>query len=207
MIPYAAYTTTRRNLTALRDARWRIMLSPATGLNSFGLPYSLDNGAWSAYTSGGAWDAGAFRSALRGCGSRADFVVVPDIVEGGLQSLKLSAEWLPFVMSLTQIALVPVQDGMTPKDVAPLLNRKVGIFVGGSTRFKEDTMIQWGDLAAKIGCWFHVGRVNTCRRIELCAAARATSFDGSSVTRYAATLPKLDRARLQGVLWKSRVNV
>ena len=41
------------------------------------------------------------------------------------------------------------------------------------------------------------GRVNTQRRIRLCAAAGADSFDGTSASRYAVTLPGLDSARRQ----------
>lgn len=65
------------------------------------------------------------------------------------------------------------------------------------TRHKEDTLPAWGELAREKGCWLHVGRVNTARRIALCAAASATSFDGSGPSRYAVVLQKLDLARRQ----------
>jgi len=194
---YAAYTTTRRNLAALERARWRIMLSPATGLNSYGLPYALDNGAWSAFATGAPWDEEAFVRALTTHGAGADFVAVPDIVEGGAESLARSCAWLPRVLDRAPLALIPVQDGMTETDIAPLLAERVGIFVGGSTGWKERSMSMWGALARTHGTRCHVGRVNTIRRIRLCAAAGATSFDGSSVSRYAINLPKLERARWQ----------
>jgi hypothetical protein len=97
-------------------------------------------------------------------------------------------------------ALLAVQDGMTPEDVVPYLGPRVGIFIGGSTAWKEATMATWGRVGLTQRCWVHVGRVNTIRRIHLCLAAGVTSFDGSSASRYAVTLRKLDTARKQLVL-------
>lgn len=204
MIAYAAYTTTKRNLAALRRADWRILLSPATGLDAFGLGFALDNGAWSAHSAGEEWRAPPFLAALEALGPGCDFVVAPDIVEGGLASLRRSVDWLPAVLGRAPLALVAVQDGMRPADLAPIVGGRVGIFVGGSTEFKEQTMIEWGRLARERGTWCHVGRVNTRRRIGLCAAAGATSFDGSSATRYAVTLPLLEAARRQADLFRPR---
>lgn len=197
MIAYAAYTTTKRNLRALRGADWRICLSPATGLNSFGLPYSLDNGAWSAFTSGTEWDEAKFFAAVERLGAGADWVALPDIVEGGRKSFDLSLSHRWRVLQHTRLALIPTQDGMDPTYVERELSPRTGIFVGGSTAFKEGTMAMWAEMARRHGTWCHVGRVNTVRRIALCAAAGATSFDGSSATRYAKTLPKLELARRQ----------
>jgi hypothetical protein len=193
---YAAYTTTRHNLAALRKAEWRILLSPATGLNSFGLPYALDNGAWSEFASGTPFDADAFRASVVRIGGAADFIAAPDIVQGGLDSLARSKHWLPWLLERTRRVLIPVQDGEST-DIQSLLSPRVGIFVGGSTEFKEATMARWAELARSHAAWCHVGRVNTVRRIALCAAAGATSFDGSSATRYVANLPKLELARRQ----------
>ena len=74
------------------------------------------------------------------------------------------------------------------------LNPSVGIFLGGSTEWKLQTMEAWGILARRRNCYFHVGRVNSARRIAMCAAASASSFDGTSVARFANTLPRLDGA-------------
>jgi hypothetical protein len=74
---------------------------------------------------------------------------------------------------------------------------RIGIFVGGSTAWKLRTLPLWGTLAAEMGCWLHVGRINTARRITLCSLVGATSFDGTSVSRFASTLPLLEHARQQ----------
>lgn len=201
VIGYASRTGTRRNLDALRVAGWRLLVSAAGALRNEGFPYALDNGAWSAYTKGRPFDEKAFVVALRKMGGAADWTVLPDIVAGGGPSLELSLRWMRQVLDESPKALLAVQDGISPADVRPFLGARVGIFVGGSTRFKLETMPAWGVLARDVRCWFHVGRVNSGRRIRDCHAAGATSFDGTSASRFAVTLPRLDAACRQGSLF------
>lgn len=197
LIAYASRTGTRRNLAALRDARWRLLVSAAGSLRPEGFPYALDNGAWSAYSRGQPFDEPAFARALRKLGAGADWTVLPDIVAGGAPSLDLSLRWMRMVLDESPVALLAVQDGMTVNDVRPFLGPRVGVFVGGSTAWKLKTMSAWCTLAAELGCWSHVGRVNSRIRIRACQTAGATSFDGTSVSRFATTLPLLDNAKRQ----------
>lgn len=196
MIAYAARTGTRRNLDALRRADWRLLISPVC-LRTEGFAYALDNGAWSAYTQGRPFDVRAFEIALRRCGPGADWTTIPDIVAGGRASLDLSLRWMQRVLSESPRALLAVQDGLTPDDVVPFVGERVGIFLGGSTAWKEATLLEWGALGRRLGCWVHCGRVNSARRIRRCGDAGVTSFDGSGVSRYASELPRLDHARRQ----------
>ena len=200
MIAYASRTGTRRNLAALRRAGWRLLVTAGAVLRSEGFPYALDNGAWGAHQRGQAIDLAQFRAALDKMGGGADWVVAPDIVCGGVASLALSLEWLPYCLTRCQRVLIAVQDGMTADDLRPHLSARVGLFVGGSTEWKLASMPGWGALAAEVGCWLHVGRVNSARRISLCAAHGVTSFDGTSATRFSKTLPRLDAARRQMAL-------
>ncbi len=197
MIAYASRTDTKRNLAALRVRQWRLLVSALGVLRTEGFPYALDNGARSAYSQGKTFDVAAFEKALRALGAQADWTVLPDIVAGGPSSLELSLRWMRTVLDESPRALLAVQDGITADDVRPFLGARVGIFVGGSTQWKLDTMAAWADLGRAIGCWVHVGRVNTRRRIARCAAAGVTSFDGTSATRFAKTIPMLDEARRQ----------
>lgn len=198
MIAYASRTGTRRNLLALRQADWRLMVSATGQLRNEGFPYALDNGAWTAYQKGTVFDSKAFELALRSFGPDSDFVVVPDIVAGGLRSLEFSLSWLPRVGASCSLSLLAVQDGMNPRDVADLLSPTVGIFIGGTTQWKLATLREWAELARARSCWCHVGRVNTVRRIGLCVEAGAHSFDGTSASRFRKSLAKLDNARRQG---------
>lgn len=164
-----------------------------------GFPYALDNGAWTAFQQGTPFDEGAFLGLLDALGDGADWIVLPDIVAGGLASLDYSLSWLDRVPGHRLLA---VQDGMTAADVRSLLGPAVGLFVGGSTEWKLSTMRQWGALAREVGCYMHVGRVNTRRRIALCAEAGADSFDGTSATRFAVNIPKLTAATNQSTFWE-----
>jgi hypothetical protein len=91
---------------------------------------------------------------------------------------------------------------MTPQDMEQIvLPGLIGVFLGGSTAWKEATMRQWGEFCAEKGVYYHVGRVNSIRRMALAHQAGADSVDGSSASRYAVTLPKLDFAVRQWDMW------
>lgn len=206
MTPFFSRTGTKRNLAATRAAGWGMLIS-ATGVwrdEGFDV-LAADNGEW---TERGNPEPFAKREDrylrfLDWLGDRPRFIALPDIVTnddvagGPLQSLDLSLSWLERLRGHPCVLLIVVQNGMTPRMLRPFLGSRVGIFVGGSTEWKESTLPMWGQLARETGCYLHVGRVNTKRRIFLCAAAKAHSFDGTSVTKFAETLRLLDQARQQ----------
>jgi len=193
---YATWTGTLRNLQAMNAAGIRLLTGPDQ-LGRRGdppLPYAIDNGAWGSFTAGRAFDGDLFRKALSRWSHGADWAVLPDIVAGGSSSLDLSLSWMDEVLDAVPLALLAVQDGMRVSDIGPLLSEKVGIFVGGSTEWKWQTMEAWAALARDKGAVCHVGRVNTARRIRQCINAGATSCDGTSPSRFAVNSPKLDKA-------------
>lgn len=223
---YASRTGTKRNLAALRKAGWRLLVSARGVLRTEGFRYALDNGAWSAFQAGNRaraealankataaeaeaafetasrFDVEAFEKAVALLGADADWIVVPDVVCNTEETLRMAREWIP---KLSQYyLLIAVQNGMTPDDVRHWLSPRIGIFLGGDSEWKEQTARMWGELAKERGCWFHVGRVNSARRIAICAEAGADSFDGTSASRYALSLPRLDRAvRQASFAWPS----
>ena len=199
MINYAGHTNGARNLAELRRYDWRLLRTPfTTGQSNHGFRYCLDNGAWRAHQQGTVFDVIPFIEMLKKWATGADFVIVPDIVAGGLASLDFTKRWLPRVAQFgCESLLIPVQDGMSPADVEGMLGPTRGIFVGGSTEFKEETTPMWGRVAARAKCWLHVGRVNSARRIAICAEAGADSIDGTSATKFSCTTARLDRASRQ----------
>ena len=209
MIPYASWTGTKKNLDGLRAAGWRVITGPHIMCrNGWALPkwtdgsvapYALDNGAWSAHQQERDFDVEAFEAAVEIAGRGADWIVAPDIVAGGLDSLRFTLDWLPRLENYR--VLIAVQDGMTEDHIRQHIDQRVGIFVGGSTDWKLDTMCRWGALARQGGAYLHIGRVNTVRRIRLCQRSGADSFDGTSVTRFICNLPRLDNARRQTTIW------
>lgn len=146
--------------------------------------YALDNGAWIYHEAGVPGDFGPFVEALAKIGRDADFVVVPDMVAGGGASLRLSEAWLPLVLHSTRLALVPVQDGMQPRDVEHLIGERVGLFVGGSDAWKWTHVADWVHWAVDRQIYIHVGRVNGEQRSMRCADLGANSADGSTVSRW-----------------------
>lgn len=192
MIAYASRTGTRRNLAALRDAGWRLLVSAMHCLRPEGFQYALDNGAWTAFQAGKPFNEAKFRLAVERLGKGADWIVLPDVVGDARATLLSTERWLPRLDSFR--LLVAVQDGMIGSDVLPWLGPRCGIAVGGSTEWKEGTAAAWGKIARRAGCHLHVLRVNTVRRIELCHRAGAHSLDGTSASRYSKNVPRLDRA-------------
>lgn len=204
MIYYVSRTGTIRNLAAIREAGFRLLVSSAGRIRTEGFPYMLDNGKWTAHTTGQPWDEERFVLMAMTLGTGADSIVVPDIVAGGLESLALSRDWLPRLEPLCPLRLIAVQDGMKPSDLERLVGPGVGIFLGGSTEWKLETMPTWGAFAEEAGIHFHVGRVNTGRRMALAIAAGADSADGSSASRFANTVPMLANATRQPDLYAPR---
>lgn len=194
IIPYASRTGTRRNLAALRESGWRLLVSAAGVHRNEGFRYAIDNGAWTAYQQGKTIDIRAFTRILRKMGANADWCVIPDVVAGGRASLNLSLQWMRYVLDECAMGMLAVQDGMIVDDVRDLVGPRVGIFVGGTTQWKLATMGTWAELSRVKNAWCHIARVNSQRRIRLVATAGARSFDGSSASRYAQSLPGLDRA-------------
>ena len=197
MTPYFSRTGTKRNLDFLRVAGWAILIS-ATGVwRTEGFDqYAVDNGAWTAHQQKHPFDAGKFEGVLSEFGTGAEFVVVPDIVAGGLDSLRFTEQWLPRLDSVKR-RLIAVQDGMSPDDVRPLLGGDVGVAVGGSTEFKLQTLPAWAHLAKEKQVYLHVLRVNTGRRIAYCRDVGADSFDGSGASRWLKWARHLDACHRQ----------
>lgn len=196
MTPYFSRTGTKRNLAAASAAGWGILVSAAGVWRDEGFCLiGADNGQWAERDNPLPFKTERFERFLAWLGDRAVWLAVPDVPFRGLESWALTLEWLPKLRGHPSVLLIVVQNGMTPAMVAPFVGPRVGIFVGGDDAWKEESLPGWGQLAREAGCYLHVGRVNSARRIFLCAAETADSFDGTSVTNYASTLPMLDQAR------------
>jgi hypothetical protein len=194
---YASRTGTKRNLAALRAAGWRLLVSARGVLRTEGFPYALDNGAWTAFQRGEPFDVSAFEKAVALLGKGADWIVIPDKVGDRDASIAMAREWLPRLRGIAPL-LFAVQDGMTEADIPD----GCGVFLGGSTEWKLATMRSWGEVCARRGLYYHVARVNTARRIAQAKEAGAQSIDGSSASRFAESLPRLQRAMAQeAMVW------
>lgn len=170
------------------------------------MPIAIDNGAWSAFIKGIEW-SGKYRTKwielVELLGARAQWVVAPDIVGGGIDSLETSVGWLPWILERAPIALIAVQDGMHDYDVAPIIaecDGRVGIFLGGTTEWKWSTAAEWGELAARWGVPYHIARVNSQRALRIAGTVGATSIDGTGPVQFPSVLERLERERGQAKL-------
>lgn len=197
---YASRTGTRRNLDALRRAGWRLLVSPAGELRTEGFPYALDNGAWTYHQRGEPFDGAAFERAVGELGEGADWIVMPDRVGDAAGTLESVDAWWPKLRG-AGLLLLALQDGMTEAEVEARLHPGVGLFLGGSTTYKEQRARGWGDFARARSLYLHIGRVNSVRRISIAHEAGAHSIDGTSATRFSANIPKLTHAGAQGMLF------
>lgn len=192
---YASRTGTKRNLAALRGYGWRLLVS-ATGVwRTEGFPYALDNGAWTYHQAGLPFDGDRFMALVAALGAGADWIVLPDVVGDACRTAQLTESWAPRLAGHRTLAVI--QDGADPALLDRMIGRVHGFFLGGSTEYKVANIKRWGDYCRERGAYYHVGRVNTSRRIHQCIAASAHSCDGTSATRFASTIRQLDQASRQ----------
>ena len=155
------------------------MLSPGDWrITPDGLFYSLDNGAFGAYSKGVEFDGGAWLAHVaKAIKSEKPprFLVVPDVVTKAAETLELWAIFAPALRQLCDIQLaLAVQDGMSVDDVLELEQQPDIVFVGGTKQFKVDTLAAW--------CRFdrvHVGGVNSLNMLWECDWHGVESVDGS----------------------------
>ena len=202
MIGYCSWTATTSTLEMLESAGWRLLVSPWSMRKLKGKPpkwpsgrrarFALDNGAWQYHQKGGLFEELPFLWAYESVGHYADFTVVPDKVGNREVTLAMAAEWFPRLKYGRK--LIAVQDGMTPEDIMPYIKQGAGIFVGGTTEWKLSTIPLWGVVSKETGAWLHVGRVNSKKRINLCAENNADSIDGSGPVRFPYHIESLTQA-------------
>ena len=168
-----------------REYGMGILSSPSYFRPPSDLDYILDNGAFGAWKNGDEWDDKLFYKIVdRLCldGINPYFVVIPDIVCGGLKSLEHSQKHIGN-LPMQWNKYLPVQDGMCPGDIDIGGDQIDGIFVGGSVDWKWRTAKDWCSYAHKNGIKCHIGRVGTIRDYTKAESCGADSVDGSGPSR------------------------
>jgi len=146
-----------------------------------GLSWALDNGTWSAWKNNTNFDSEKFLSCLDKIPSNLppDFIVCPDIVAGGIDSLEFSLDWIQDLPQKYEYYLA-AQDGMIKSDVIPHLDKFSGIFVGGTLTWKLRTAGEWTIVAHKNGLRSHIGRIGTYKNLCFAKFINADSCDSST---------------------------
>lgn len=136
------------------------------------MPYALDNGCFTN------WDEEAFFDMLYKTKGfhKPLWVCCPDAVADAELTLKRWHQYSKRILDLNfRIAFV-IQDGMEPQDVP---DEAYAVFVGGSTDWKLKNAERFNRVAP----WFHIGRVNTIKRLYWAERIKADSVDGTGFFR------------------------
>jgi hypothetical protein len=172
----------QHGLGIMLSPRYKMSLSPK--LREF--PVAVDNGAWRAFASGKLWDEYAFLKlvsrVIDDLDMMPDFIILPDIVGGGLRSMFRSLRFVERLEGPVPLALA-VQDGLEPNHVAGHAEKFGYIFVGGTEEWKWATAKQWVEFAHAKGLKCHIGRAGTPEKLELARELGADSVDSSSIVR------------------------
>jgi hypothetical protein len=139
------------------------------------MPYALDNDAFSAWSQKKPWDVEAWRALLQWAQlsrHKPLWVLVPDVVADREATLQNWVRYAPEAAAYKWPLAFAVQDGMTPADVPA---DAAIVFVGGTTRWKWQTLPMWAESCARV----HVGRVNELRRLWTCEEYGVESVDGT----------------------------
>lgn len=137
-------------------------------------PWAFDNGAYKDWTAKTQFNETKFLKSVEQAHD-ADFIVVPDVVAGGLRSLEFSESWFPRLTGFRRY--LALQDGMTPAHVGLLASKYDGLFLGGTLGWKLATLWEWKRASVAWGKPLHVGRVGTRRRAQLCRLVGVDSID------------------------------
>lgn len=202
MRAFASRTGTGRNLAALRAAGWHLFVSAAGVHRHEDFLFWIECGRWSVFTRALTAEEcdQRYKALLAALGRHqlCEAIVAPDIVNGGMESWRLSLSWLDDLLAYDRGAVyLPVQPGIPTDEVARRLSPRVGVFIGGDSRWKEDTAMTWARLARERGALCHMGRVNSGRRLLIAKAAGCDSFDGSGPSRFEKHLQEMERARVK----------
>lgn len=166
--------------------------------------YAIDNGAYSAWVNRKEWDPIPFLRTIRrarGYSRRPDFVVCPDIVAGGKDSLIHSINWLKVLPKELPYYLA-VQDGMELQEVAGVIRDHgfSGIFVGGTAEWKIETAPAWCVLSKNLGIRCHIGRIGPGRKILWAERIGADSVDSTTWVQREKAWNHVRYARAQQIL-------
>lgn len=183
-------TAAGKNLEKIRQKNLGIMISPSPTFSPrkeyADIPCALDNGAFQAWKRGFPFMADLFRETLRKCydlGLTLDFIVCPDIVANGRESLDFSLEWATGELKTTPNLALAVQDGMLPEHVKPYLRHFSHIFVGGTVEWKWNTAYIWTYFAHANKKKVHIGQCGTVEKAKAALKMGVDSIDSTSFVR------------------------
>ena len=188
MIIYTGQTTSTK-LDKIKKLGMGVMISshpntaPSKDLKD--VPCALDNGAFTCYKKGYPFQEDVFLETIKKAyklNLTLDFIVCPDIVAGGKESLKFSLEWAKRLKTAPNLALV-LQDGMEERDLdSYTLRFFTHLFIGGSVKWKWDNADKWAKFARDKGKKIHIGQCGKLQYLKKAKVLKVGSVDSTSFT-------------------------
>jgi hypothetical protein len=173
----------RNQIAELQARGWGRMMQDRYLVPWSGEPWGFDNCAFLYWRRGVSFDEDAFRRRLSYAVTlgRPFLGVTPDIVAGGVESPEFSWRWFSGrELPIEWPWYLAVQDGMTRRDVEGVIRGGwAGLFLGGTSSFKQRTAWIWAELAHEYGFKFHYGRAGTLRKLEHAKLLGADSLDSA----------------------------
>ena len=171
--------TTANHCAMVADGSLGVMLTPRVGRSISSAKawpiWAADNGCFSAADK---FNLSRYLSwldrmrAVSGC----LFATAPDVVGDAVATWERSHAVLPQLRALGYRAALVIQNGISRVEWGDI----DAVFIGGSTDFKfSDSANDVAREAKSRGLWAHMGRVNSWRRWERCAAEGYDSCDGT----------------------------
>jgi hypothetical protein len=148
----------------------------------------FDNGAFTDWKNGQPFDEDKFFRRVERMmdlpdQQKPEWCVCPDRVAHP-ESLEYSVQWRDRMTNRLNWYLA-IQDGMKPDGVEAALREVqfAGLFIGGSSEWKNAQACEWVRFGHTQGLPVHVGRVNGWKRLQWCVDIDADSVDGTGWTR------------------------
>jgi hypothetical protein len=186
-----------RYLEELRDYNCRVMLTPSYKVKPSSnkelkeFRCALDNGAFTCYKKGYPFQESMFLGYIEKCFAEQftlDFIVIPDIVGGGLKSAEYSIEWIDGKLKTAPSLAFVVQDGMTPENLEQYklgnYNNITHLFIGGTKEWKIKNLAVWAKYAKSLNIKSHAGQIGTLDRLILCHDIGIDSIDSQNFSRH-----------------------
>ena len=146
---------------------------------------ALDNGAFTCDVKGYPFQEDVFLRTMAKSyanGIKLDFIVCPDIIARGKESLKFSLGWAKRLRSAPNLALV-LQDGMAIEDINTyVLSHFTYLFMGGTVKWKWDTASDWVKFARDKNKKIHIGQCGQLKHLKKAKALGVDSVDSVSFT-------------------------
>lgn len=193
MLIFTANTSDKAKLAKIRDYGMGILITThpdITFAKSFlnndleGIPISLDNGAFGTWQNGYGFNPYPFLWTLNQLvfkKIKPEWIVCPDR-PANPQSDAFSFLWGD-LLGDWPMAFV-VQDGMKPEYLSPRVYMRYKVlFVGGTKKWKWETVEEWAEYAKKNNMLLHIGRCGTLKGLERAQEVGADSVDSTNFVR------------------------